>query len=146
MREPNKAIILRLMEECFNQHDVDVHPEFYSEGFVQHTPALGDLRMPEHRELLASTFAAFPDAQWTVIDQISERDKVVTRWSFIGIHHGTFMGIAPTGKKLGFSGISVDLFFDGKIVEEWEEWDMLGMMQQLGAIPTDTSVGDMVAP
>lgn len=146
MSDPKKASILRLMEECFNQHNLDIHPEFYSEDFVQHTPALGDLRRPEHRELLASTFAAFPDARWTVLDQIGERDKVVTRWTFAGTHRGTFMGIAPTEKQLVFSGICIDRFADAKIVEEWEEWDTLGMMQQLGVVPVETSVGDMVAP
>ncbi len=98
MSDSNKAIILRLMNECFNQHTVDILPGFYSQDFVQHTPALGDLCGPEHRELLASTFAAFPDARWTVLDQIAEQDNVVTRWTFTGTHRGTFMGIAPTEK------------------------------------------------
>lgn len=146
MSDSNKAIILRLMNECFNQHTVDILPGFYSQDFVQHTPALGDLCGPEHRELLASTFAAFPDARWTVLDQIAEQDNVVTRWTFTGTHRGTFMGIAPTEKELIFSGIRIDRFADAKIVEEWEEWDTLGMMQQLGVVPVETSVGDMVAP
>jgi steroid delta-isomerase-like uncharacterized protein len=146
MSEPNKAIILHLMEECFNQHNVDIHSELYSKDFVHHTSAFGDLRRAEHRELLASTFAAFPDSHWTVIDQIAERDKVVTRWTFTGTHRGTFMGIAPTGKQLVFTGISIDRLIDATIVEEWEEWDTLGRMQQLGIVPVETSVGDMVAP
>jgi steroid delta-isomerase-like uncharacterized protein len=146
MSEPNKAIILRLMEECFNQHNVDIQAELYSKDFVQHTSALGDLRRAEHCELLASTFAAFPDARWTVVDQIADDDKVVTRWTFTGTHRGTFMGIAPTEKQLIFSGICIDRFVDGKIAEEWEEWDTLGVIQQLGIVPVKTSVGDMVAP
>jgi len=146
MIDPNDGVVLRLMEECFNRHNVDIYPEFYSKDFVQHTPALGDLRWSEHRELLASTFAAFPDARWIVVDQISEHDKVVTRWTFMGTHRGPFMGIAPTEKQVVFSGICIDRFVDGKIVEEWEEWDTLGMMQQLGVVPVETSVGDMVAP
>ena len=146
MSDSNKTTILRLIEDCFNQRNLGILPEFYSQHFVQHTPALGDLRGPEHRELLASTFAAFPDAHWIVVDQIAERDKVVTRWTFTGTHRGTFMGIAPTGKQLVFSGICIDRFAEAKIVEEWEEWDTLGMMQQLGVVPVESSVGDMVAP
>ena len=146
MSDSNKTTILRLIEECFNQRNLGILPEFYSQDFVQHTPALGDLRGPEHRELLASTFAAFPDAHWIVVDQIAEHDKVVTRWTFTGTHRGTFMGIAPTGKQLVFSGICIDRFAEAKIVEEWEEWDTLGMMQQLGVVPVESSVGDMVAP
>ena len=81
-----------------------------------------------------------------MLDQIANDDKVVTRWTFAGTHRGTFMGIAPTEKQLVFSGICIDRFADAKIVEEWEEWDTLGMMQQLGVVPVETSVGDMVAP
>lgn len=146
MSNPNNAIILRLMEECFNQRNVDIHSEFDSEDSVQHTSVLGDLRRPEHRELLASTFAAFPDGHWVVVDQISEGDKVVTRWTFTGTHRGTFMGIAPTEKQLVLNGICIDRFLDGKIVEEWDEWDTLGMMRQLGVVQVETSVGDMVPP
>jgi steroid delta-isomerase-like uncharacterized protein len=146
MSEVNKAIVRRLFEECFNQHNLDLHPEFYSEGFVQHTAALGDLRRPEHRQLLASIFTAFSDARWTVLDQVSEGDQVVTRWTLLGTHTGTFMGIAGTGRPLNCNGMCIDRFADGKIAEEWEEWDTLGMMQQLGALPLEANIGDMVAP
>ena len=67
-------------------------------------------------------------------DQIAEGDKVVTRWSFTGIHRGNLMGIAPTGKQVTSSGVMIDRVVGGKITEEWEEYDALGMMQQLGAV------------
>lgn len=135
MTESNKVIIRRLLQECFNQHNVDVYFEFYSGAFVQRTPALGQLGAEAHRQLLVSVFAAFPDAHWTVVDQIGEGEKVVTRWTLVATHSGTFMGIVPSGKQLITGGISIDHIVDGKIVEEWEEWDTLGMMQQLGAVP-----------
>ncbi len=146
MSESNKTIVLRLMEECFNRHNLDIHPQFYSEVFVHHSPALGELQRPEHRQLLASVFAAFPDSRWTVLDQIAEGDKVVTRWSQIATHKGTFMGIAPTGNRVVNGGVCIDRIADGKIVEEWEEWDTLGMMQQLGVVAVETNAGDMIAP
>jgi steroid delta-isomerase-like uncharacterized protein len=135
MSQANKAIIRRLFEECFNQHNVDVYPELYSEIFVQRTPAMGNLGAEAHRRLLSSTFAAFPDAHWNVVDQIGEGEEVVTRWTLVATHLGAFMGIAPSGKLLTLGGICIDRVVDGKIVEEWEEWDTLGMMQQLGAVP-----------
>lgn len=146
MTTENKALVRRVFESCFNQHNLDLYPQFYSECVVQHTPALGELRGLEHRHSLASSFGAFPDAHWEVEDQIAEGDKVVSRWSFIGTHRGTFMGIAPTERQLTMTGICIDRIVDGKIVEEWEEWDTMGMMQDLGVIPVETSVGDMVAP
>ena len=135
MSEANKALIRRLLQECFNQHNVDLYPEFYSETFVQHTPAMGKLGAEQHRQLLISLFAAFPDSHWTVVDQIGESEKVVTRWTLVATHLGAFMGIAPSGKQLISGGVCIDHIVDGKIVEEWEEWDTLGMMQQLGAVP-----------
>ena len=135
MSEANKALIRRLLQECFNQHNVDLYPQFYSETFVQHTPAMGKLGAEQHRQLLISLFAAFPDSHWTVVDQIGESEKVVTRWTLLATHLGAFMGIAPSGKQLISGGVCIDHIVDGKIVEEWEEWDTLGMMQQLGAVP-----------
>jgi steroid delta-isomerase-like uncharacterized protein len=135
MSEANKEIIRRLLEECFNQHNVDLYPEFYSEAFVQRTPAMGELGAEAHRQLLLSLFAAFPDAHWTAVDQIGEGEKVATRWTLVAKHLGAFMGIAPSGKQLISGGICIDRIVDGKIVEEWEEWDTLGLMQQLGALP-----------
>lgn len=146
MSESNKAIVLRLMEECLNQHNLGVHPQIYSEGFVHHSPALGELRGEEHIQFLASMFAAFPDSRWNVLDQMAEGDKVVTRWTLNATHNGTFMGIAPTGNQVKSGGICIARIVDGKIVEEWEEWDTLGMMQQLGVVAVETSAGDMVAP
>src|ERR1035441_2630735 len=100
MSEANKALIRRLLRECFNQHNVDLYPEFYSETFVQHTPAMGTLGAEQHRQLLISLFAAFPDSHWTVVDQIGEGEKVVTRWTLVATHLGAFMGIAPRSEEL----------------------------------------------
>jgi predicted ester cyclase len=87
---------------------------------------------------MASLLAAFPDGRWTIEDQVAEGDKVVTRWSFTGTHQGELMGIAPTGKQVTTSGMVIDRIVEGKIVEEREEWDTLGMMQQMGAAPQST--------
>jgi predicted ester cyclase len=79
--------------------------------------------------------SAFSDNEVTVDDQIAEGDKVVTRWSSKGTHSGEFFGIPATGKRVAGKGIGISRIVDGKIVEEWGESDMLGMMQQLGVIP-----------
>lgn len=79
---------------------------------------------------------AFPDITYTVEDLIAEDDKVVARWSARGTHTGDFMGIPPTNKRVRFSGIEVIWVVDGRAVKEWGELDRLGLMAQLGAIPT----------
>ena len=80
-------------------------------------------------------YDAFPDHHFTVEDMIVEGNKVVTRATARGTHKGDFMGIAPTGKQFTMMGIWIYYIADGKIIEDWEVLDQLGMMQQLGAIP-----------
>lgn len=138
MSETNKAVVCRLFDECLNRHNPDLYLELYSD-VVYRAPAMGELRNEEHRHLLDSLFAGFPDAQWTVEDQIAEGDRVVTRWTFTGTQKGTFMGVAATGRQLHSTGICIDRIVGGKIVEEWEQWDTLGMMQQLTMHPVETS-------
>ena len=65
---------------------------------------------------------------------VVEGDKVATRWVSTGTHQGELQGIAPTGKNISITGISVARFANGKIAEEWANWDALGMMKQLGII------------
>ncbi len=72
--------------------------------------------------MLVSLFAGFPDAHWTVEDQIAEDDRVVTRWTFVGTHRGDFAGIPATGRPVTMTGITIDRLIGGRIVEEWEEW------------------------
>ena len=71
----------------------------------------------------------------TIEDQIAERDKVVTRFTFRGTHQGEFMGVPATGKVVTVTGIYISRIAGGKCVEDWENLDMLGWLQQLGAIP-----------
>jgi predicted ester cyclase len=68
-------------------------------------------------------------------DQISSEDKVVDRWTGHGTHRGEFMGIAPTGKNITAAGISIHRIAGGKIAETWNNYDALGIFQQLGIIP-----------
>lgn len=87
------------------------------------------------KKLIQEFRAAFPDFQDTVDDQVAEGNKVVTRFTSTGTHKGKFMGIEPTNKKLAWSGIAIDRIENGKIVETWVNWDMHGMLEQMGAAP-----------
>jgi predicted ester cyclase len=77
----------------------------------------------------------FPDFRDTVDLQLAEGDLVATRATSSGTHTGPFQGIAPTGKRLSWTGIVIDRVQDGRIVESWGNWDMMGLLQQLGAVP-----------
>jgi predicted ester cyclase len=83
--------------------------------------------------------SAFPDMKLAVEDEVAEGDQVVTRWVMHATHKGDLMGIPATGRQVAMSGISIDRVAEGKIVEHWGEFDMLGLMQQLGVVPTPES-------
>ena len=79
---------------------------------------------------------AVPDLTYTIEEQIAEGDRVVTRYTASGTHQGEFFGVGATGERITMSGIMIDRFDeDGKMVEEWPKYDLLGVMQQLGAVP-----------
>ncbi len=136
--EENKAIIRRGFEEIFNQGDLDVADEIFSANYVGHDPTLPeDMHGPEaFKQFVALYRSAFPDLHITIDDQFAEGDKVVTRFTSRGTHLGDFVGLAPTGKQSTTEGMSIDWMVDGKSEESWTIYDVMGMMQQLGAIPS----------
>jgi steroid delta-isomerase-like uncharacterized protein len=133
--EENKAIHQRAIEEIWNQGKLDVADELLTANFVFHEPS-GDINGPEgYKQFVTMYLTGFPDLKFTIEEHIAEGDKVVGRWTCRSTHTGEFMGIAPTGKKLEITGISMVRIADGKIAEEWVSWDGLGLLQQLGVIP-----------
>jgi steroid delta-isomerase-like uncharacterized protein len=81
---------------------------------------------------------AFPDMRLSVEDQVAEGDKVVTRWSGEMTHLGELAGVTPTGNRVTISGITIDRFEDGKIVEAWRSMDMLALLRGIGALESPT--------
>jgi steroid delta-isomerase-like uncharacterized protein len=137
--EENKAIARRALEEIFSgQGNLEVADELISPNFVGHDPVSPeDSRGPEGVKEFAMMYRnAFPDVRLSVEDQVAEGDMVVTRWIARGTHQGELMGIAPTGNRVTVAGTSVERIVDGKIEETWDNYDALGMMQQIGAIPS----------
>jgi predicted ester cyclase len=103
------------------------------------------LRGPDVLKRTAGMYrAAFPDLRIAVDEIIVAGDKVVLRWHSEGTHRGELAGLAPTGARGSVTGISIDQWKDGKLVETWNEWDNLGLARQVGAAPPGGSVGEKV--
>ena len=134
--EQNKAIVRRAFEEPW-KGNLDVIDELIAKDYIGHDPANPEpLRGPAGVKEFISTYrAAFPDARITVEQQLAEGDLVATRWTGRGTHEGELMGISPTGKRVTVSGLTISRLEGGKIVEEFQNWDTFGMMQQLEAVP-----------
>jgi steroid delta-isomerase-like uncharacterized protein len=135
--EENKAVFRRYVEELGNEGKLELADEIFDRYLAHQSDGSVLERGPEDVKRFMGEFReAFPDFHSTVEDQIAEGDRVVTRWRMRGTHEGEFRGIAPTGNKLDITGIGIFRFSDGKVVESWDNFDQLGMMRQLGAIPS----------
>jgi len=134
--EENKALVRRWNDEIWCKGNVDAADEFMSTNYVFNWAAPGMTSDRDgYKKAVAMQFAAFPDLRVTIDDMIAEGDKVVIRWTGNSTHKNEFMGIAPTNKKVKMTGISIVRIAGGKIMKEWSEMDMMGMMQQLGMFP-----------
>ena len=132
--EKNKTIIRNAYEEIWNQGNLNAADELFAIDYVYH--GAPEIRGPEGiKQHVAALRASFPDAHLSLDDMIAEGDKVVSRWTAGGTQTGEFMGIPPSGKQVKFTGIIISRIADGKIVEDWETSDQLGMLQLLGMIP-----------
>ena len=139
MATGNKEIVRRALEDSWQ--DPGVFDELISSDYVGYDPALPEpIRGPQGAKNNFKQYSdAFEGAHITVKDQIAEGDAVATRWEGRGRHTGELMGIPPTGKEIVVEGLNLTRLRDGKIVEEWSNWDTLGMLQQVGAIPSATA-------
>lgn len=134
--EENKALVRRYVEEVVNQGNLDLLDEIFAPGFVEYGADTDQVSgVEDSKQFFDMLRSGFPDFQGTIEDLFAEGDKVVLRFTFRGTHQGEFMGIAPTAKQVTMSGIDIFRIADGKVVELWGQEDMLGIMQQLGAIP-----------
>jgi steroid delta-isomerase-like uncharacterized protein len=135
--EENKAVARRWFEDLFNAGNLEVADEIIAPDHVNHDPTLPDIPPgPEGQKQLVNLYrGAFTNAHISVEDQLAEGDRVVTRWTGSGTHQGEFMGVAPSGNQVTVTGITINRVSGGKIAESWTNYDALGMMQQIGAIP-----------
>ena len=131
--EAYMAIYRRLFEEGFGQGNLAIIDELIApEHISQVRNVVGRERL---KQLITLFRSAFPDLRFTVEDLFVKRDKVVVRWIARGTHQGRFLGVAPTGKQVRVAGMTIGRIAGGKIVEEWCNWDALGLILQLGLIP-----------
>jgi len=134
--EENKQIVSRIWDEIWNQGNYDTCDEVLASDYFGHLPMM-DVHGPEQFRQLVSTYrSAYPDVHLTVEDIFGAGDKLAVRWVSRGTHLGEMMGFPPSGNKIEIMGISLFRVENGKVAEEWEGFDTLKMMQQIGALPT----------
>jgi steroid delta-isomerase-like uncharacterized protein len=137
MAADNKELTARFFDEVCNARKLDVTNEIFTKDHVYHDPSSPWVGPgPEGMKQLVSAYhGGFPDAHWSVEEMFAVGDRVITRWTGGGTHQGTLSGIGPTGKPVKVAGVWIHKYANGKIVESWNVWDTLGMLQQLGVVP-----------
>ena len=130
--EQNKAVARRFIEEVLGKGNFELLQNITTNSYMDHSLPSG----VTPRQSIGAFRAGFADAQVTVNDVIAEGDETVVRWTMRGTHSGSFYGMPATGKSVIMNGMSMYRLVDGKLAEGWVEYDELGLMQQLGAIPS----------
>jgi len=140
MSDQNKQMSRRMIEEVFSQGRFDAIDQMVDARFVSHDPAIPTEGTGPNavRGVAQMLRAAFPDLRMMIEDQVAENDRVMTRWTARGTNRGTFMGKPATNRTANVTGVTVDRYQNGKIVESWTNWDSAGLMQQLGMRADET--------
>ena len=134
--EVNTELIDRIWEEAVENGEMAVVDEAAASDYVLHTPGAPEaIRGPEGLKQYKRTLrAAFPDLSVTIEDRIIGEDAVVDRYTLRGTHEGDFQGIPPTGREIELTGINIHYMEDGTLVENVAEFDVYGLVQQLGVV------------
>lgn len=138
----NKEIVLRQWyQQLWDSWNVAVADELFTDDYQLHMSGFpAALNREATKQAVVMFSQSFPDLRHTVDEMVAEGSTVAARWRVRGTHRGEFQGLAPTGKTVSLSGITVHHMAGGRIAETWLSVDNLEMLQQLGALPQTSSV------
>ena len=131
-----KDLVRTYIEQVWNQASAQSLDELVADGYSYCLGGQPPRDKAAMREFLAAVHAAFPDWRVEIEDLVADGDAAAVRWSGSVTHQGPFHGIPATGKQVTVSGINVYHVRGGRIAQEWEQMDSLGLLQQLGALPS----------
>ena len=135
----NKLIGRRVFVELWGEGKLELADELYVPDYVDHVgrgPEASRVIGPEGIKQAVTLFRnAFPDLHYSVEAQLAEGELVLSRFSASGTQTGEFLGKAPTGRQVSYTGMDLNRIVDGRIVESWVSYDALGLLQQLGLVP-----------
>ena len=137
MSHHNSALVRRWFDEVWNRGNVDAVDELLAPGGVLHDPSMADVTSLEPEAFKAHARAmrnAIPDIRFTVEYAMESDDHVAARVTVSGTHTGRGLGIEPTGRTFEVTGMVMAHVRDGRFVEGWNHFDLLGLFGQLGVV------------
>jgi steroid delta-isomerase-like uncharacterized protein len=135
-QEQNKQLVRQFLE-ALDRYDTEMVDQLVSStNYSFHFSGMPPMDWNTNKEQFLAPFnKAFPDLRRNIVDMVAEGDKVAVSINVTGTYKGEFQGIPATGKHVSFTAMDILTIIDGKITEEWATADMMGLMQQIGAIP-----------
>lgn len=134
-----KVIVRRFIDDVFVKGNADAVDKLVTHDFTPHSWGSMPPGPEPLKQAMRRVHAGLSDVSMTIEDMVVEADKVAVRLSAHGTHKGEFMGLPASGRTYTISETHIFHLRDGKIAEHWRDADMLGMMQQLGALPQPQS-------
>ena len=132
-----KRLITAYTNDVWNQHSVAAMDKYYTPDYAHHDVSGPDVRtLDDYKQWATGLLSGLSNFHVAIDDLIAEPGKAVKRWTASGLHDNTFAGIPATGKEVQFSGVSIYRLTNDRIAESWYIYDMLGLLQQLGVVPT----------
>lgn len=133
--QETSGIVRAFIEEVLNQGQIDAADRYFWEDMVEQVPFPGQgPGIAGLKDVVRGMRAAFPDMHWRVEEQLTEGDRVLTRFEWTGTHKGAFLGVDATGRSVKVWGMVIDRFHEDRIKETRLIMDTLGLMIQLGAV------------
>jgi predicted ester cyclase len=130
----NKQLMVEINEEIYTKGKVELIDQYYASNYVRHEYAGDIVGLEAYKQYVQGLRAGFPDWKCTLEYVVAEGDMVVERFLCQGTQIGAWMGLPPTGKHIQFTSAVIHKIVDGKVVEDWVDYDSLGAMQQLGFV------------
>lgn len=142
MSEQNKALVRRYLDQVYNNGRSEVIVELIADDYLDHSAPSGQTPgAAGTRQVYDMYRTAFPDLRVEIHDLVAEHDLVVARATFTGTSRGPLMGAPPTGKPVQFASMVIVRLRAGRLVERWEQMDLLGLMLQLGVVSQQDEEG-----
>jgi steroid delta-isomerase-like uncharacterized protein len=134
MAEKHEQSVRKLIEEVWNKGNLKVYDEVCTADLIVNDPMDPVRGLEAAKGVVKKYRTAFPDCRLDIDEIFSADDKVVTRWRYSGTNNGPLEGMAPTGRRVNGTGLTIYHFMGDRIREEFSNWDALGLLQQLGVI------------
>jgi predicted ester cyclase len=134
--EENIAIACRFCAEQ-DRRKGPLPEELAAPGYTAHIPGFPPMDLAGHSDLARAFYGAFPDMTQTIDDALASDEKAALRFTMTGTHQGELVGLAPTGKAISVAGMAIFRIANGRVAELHEVFDQMGLMHQIGAIPSE---------